>query len=268
MQWQGPAIGVRQCSNVVIADNVVVHYPEHDGGYSSIQVDAVTEVSRSSALAYTAGLLAQSQGCTAATQMDRLHDCQPCVGVSQVWVQGTEISNNTFVNLSQDAWQLPISVGVRVTAQSPVESTCSQPLAGHLRTLLPDRCCARICCLVWHCMRQRGVYSRPCRSRPACQPCASLLACAEQQARPLPGEHQQQHAKGRVCRPQDAPLRAAPDRQPHPGPQRAAARHALAVLLLGLCSTVQHQRRLVPGGGAPVPQQQGLDQQARGQSHL
>ena len=26
-------------------------------------------------------------------------------------VQGTEISNNTFVNLGRDAWQLPISVG-------------------------------------------------------------------------------------------------------------------------------------------------------------
>ena len=71
--WQGPGIGVRQCSDVVIADNVVVHYPEHDGGYSSIQVDAVTEVSRfSTSFPYIAGRAPQLQGCTV---WRRLTDC-------------------------------------------------------------------------------------------------------------------------------------------------------------------------------------------------
>ena len=45
---QGPAIHVTNAQEVKIADNVIVHMPEHDNGGAAVLVDAVAAVRTSS----------------------------------------------------------------------------------------------------------------------------------------------------------------------------------------------------------------------------
>ena len=102
---------MRQCSNVAITDNVIVHYPEHDGGYASIAVDAVTEVipTQLALCCHTHALCAYLPH--AVLWEPCRHQTLRLLCLPLVSVQGTEVSNNTFVNLGREAWQLPISVG-------------------------------------------------------------------------------------------------------------------------------------------------------------